>query len=229
MPLDIINIHAICFDIDGTLRDTDDQIVNLLTNMLRPLRFLFPGGTPQPFARRFVMTTEDMGNFIIGLPDRLNIDHHLARIGNYFHRNGLSFQPKPSLIVSGVIEMLSSLESQYPMAIVSAGSERRVQAFLNQFEINQYFSCVATAQTCRHTKPYPDPIYWAAEQMNVAPINCLMVGETTVDIRAGKAAGAQSVGVLCGFGEKNELKKTGADLILPNTANLTDILIGKNH
>jgi len=229
MPLDITNIHAICFDIDGTLRDTDDQVVNLLTNMLRPLRFLFPGGNPQPFARRFVMTTEDIGNYIIGLPDRMNIDHHIARLGNYFYHRGLSFKPKPPLIVNGVEKMLSRLKPHYPMAIVSAGSERSVQAFLNQFELNQYFICIATAQTCRHTKPYPDPIYWAAEQMSVAPINCLMVGDTTVDIRAGKAAGAQTVGVLCGFGEQKELINTGADQISPNIGNLADILIGKNH
>ena len=38
--------------------------------------------------------------------------------------------------------------------------------------------------------------------MGVAPGNVLMVGDTTVDIRAGKAAGAQTVGVLCGFGQE---------------------------
>jgi len=50
--------------------------------------------------------------------------------------------------------------------------------------------------------------------MNVSPENCLMIGDTTVDIRAGKSAGAQTVGVLCGFGEEPELKQMGADLIL---------------
>ena len=41
-----------------------------------------------------------------------------------------------------------------------------------------------------------------------------MIGDTTVDMRAGKAAGAQTVGVLCGFGEEPELRQLGADLIL---------------
>ena len=52
-----------------------------------------------------------------------------------------------------------------------------------------------------------------------------MVGDTTVDIRAGRLAGAQTVGVLCGFGQEVELVRLGADLILPNTADLGRVLL----
>jgi phosphoglycolate phosphatase len=58
--------------------------------------------------------------------------------------------------------------------------------------------------------------------------SCLMIGDTTVDILAGKAAGAQTVGVLCGFGTKDELLASGADLILESTADLTQILENSN-
>ncbi len=51
-----------------------------------------------------------------------------------------------------------------------------------------------------------------------------MVGDTVVDIRAGKAAGAQTVGVLCGFGEEDELRKAGADMILHSPVDLLSIL-----
>jgi N-acetyl-D-muramate 6-phosphate phosphatase len=68
-------------------------------------------------------------------------------------------------------------------------------------------------------------VIWAAAQMGVAPENCLMVGDTTVDIRAGRAAGAQTIGVLCGFGQEKELRKAGADHILPHTAMLVETLL----
>jgi len=45
-----------------------------------------------------------------------------------------------------------------------------------------------------------------------------------VDIRAGKSAGAQTAGVLCGFGEESELQKMGADIILKDTTELLKIL-----
>jgi phosphoglycolate phosphatase len=52
-----------------------------------------------------------------------------------------------------------------------------------------------------------------------------MIGDTTVDIRAGVAAGAQTVGVLCGFGEEPELRRNGANLVLGDTPQLADVLL----
>jgi phosphoglycolate phosphatase-like HAD superfamily hydrolase len=51
-----------------------------------------------------------------------------------------------------------------------------------------------------------------------------MIGDTTVDILAGKAAGAQTVGVLCGFGEEAELRRAGADLIVKDLKELFDLM-----
>ena len=50
-----------------------------------------------------------------------------------------------------------------------------------------------------------------------------MIGDTTVDMRAGKAAGAQTLGVLCGFGEEAELRQLGADFILKSTSDLPQL------
>lgn len=111
------------------------------------------------------------------------------------------------------------------MSVVSARGGKSTQIFLDQFELNPFFQAIATAQTCEYTKPYPDPILWTAEQMGVLPEECLMIGDTTVDIRAANAAGAQSVGVLCGFGEENELLRAGAGLIIASTAQLPEILL----
>jgi phosphoglycolate phosphatase-like HAD superfamily hydrolase len=63
------------------------------------------------------------------------------------------------------------------------------------------------------------------ERWAVKPEECLMIGDTTVDIYAGRAAGAQTVGVLCGFGEEKELRRAGADLILPTTTELERYLL----
>ena len=96
---------------------------------------------------------------------------------------------------------------------------------MQQFELSNLFSAIATSQTCRHTKPYPDPILWVARQMGVAPENCLMVGDTVMDIKAGRAAGAQTAGVLCGFGTRQELEKARANIIVRTTADLNEYLL----
>ena len=111
------------------------------------------------------------------------------------------------------------------MAVVSARDENGTMAFLDHFDLTQYFDVIMTGLSAEHTKPYPDPVLLAAQKMSVPPESCLMIGDTTVDIRAGKSAGAQTVGVLCGFGEEAELKKLGADEILSDTPKLADMLL----
>ena len=61
--------------------------------------------------------------------------------------------------------------------------------------------------------------------MKVLPEQCVMIGDTTVDIRAGKSAGAQTIGVLCGFGQEPELVQLGADLILKATPEVAGVLL----
>ncbi len=121
--------------------------------------------------------------------------------------------------------MLARLHGRFPMAVVSARDEHGTRAFLEQFDLLRYFDVIVTALTAEHTKPYPDPIIYAAQKMGVPPEACLMIGDTTVDMRAGKSAGAQTVGVLCGFGEEEELKRRGADLILTTTSLLADVIL----
>jgi HAD superfamily hydrolase (TIGR01509 family) len=112
------------------------------------------------------------------------------------------------------------LAHRYKLALVSSRWEATALRFLDDHHIREHFACVATALTCQHTKPYPDPVLWAVKQMGLRPDECLMVGDTTVDMQAGKTAGAQCAGVLCGFGTKDELTRAGADVILKTTADL---------
>jgi phosphoglycolate phosphatase-like HAD superfamily hydrolase len=170
------------------------------------------------------MWVEAPGNTLIGLPDIIGLDDELLGLWEWLNRH----RPRPMkhfIMVPGIKEMLERLHGRYPMAVVSARDDKSTRAFLKQFGLTGYFREIVTAITAEHTKPYPDPILYAAERMGVAPEHCLMVGDTTVDIRAGKAAGAQTVGVLCGFGEAGELKRRGADVILDNTAKLADLLL----
>jgi phosphoglycolate phosphatase-like HAD superfamily hydrolase len=227
MSLDIARIRALCFDVDGTLSDTDDQFVQKIERLLTPFKFFFHERNPRPFVRKIVMFTEAPGNFLIGIPDRLRIDDELAAIGDFFFRRGHK-KPGSFLLIPGVDEALKKLEAHFPMSVVSARGGRSAQIFLDQFRLSPFFQAIATAQTCEYTKPHPDPIIWAAEQMGVQPSECLMIGDTTVDIRAAKAAGAQSVGVLCGFGKERELREAGADIILEKTSQLPDVLLNKS-
>ena len=224
MSLNIPLIKALCFDVDGTLSDTDDLYAQ------KVLRF-FPKSlfrNPDQTARRFVMWAEAPGNALLGFTDTIGMDDEIIALIDWMSRRRKTpASAKKLLLIPGVAEMLASLKGHYPMAVVSARDEIGTMRFLEQFDLAKYFDVVVTGQSAKYTKPYPDPIFFAAKQMNVKPEECLMIGDTTVDMRAGKSAGAQTVGVLCGFGEEPELLKMGAGLILKHTSLLTDILLEK--
>jgi phosphoglycolate phosphatase-like HAD superfamily hydrolase len=223
MPVQTDRIQALCFDVDGTLRDTDDQLVLRLVRYLRWLRLFFPNRDPQPFARKFIMAIENPGNLLLSLPDRLGFDQYLAAASERLSRLRPGKKTGNFLIIPGVKELLARLHSFYPMAVVSARDERNTVQFLEHFGLQTYFKIIVTSQTCRHTKPFPDPVLHAAREMGVPPGNCLMIGDTVVDIRSGRSAGAQTLGVLCGFGEEAELRRAGADHILSHTPDLLDL------
>ncbi len=224
MPLDLTRIRALCFDVDGTLCDTDDQWAQRFERVLHPLRGIFPKRNVRPFARWLIMGLETPGNVVYAALDRAGLDGYVAGLYNFMAVRLPSHRPHSFLLVPGVQEMLLALQPHYPLAVVSARDERTTRAFLEAHNLAATFPTVVTSQTCRYTKPYPEPIRYAAQSMGVQPNECLMIGDTSVDIRAGRAAGAQTVGVLCGFGQESELRRAGADLILPSTASLVDVL-----
>jgi N-acetyl-D-muramate 6-phosphate phosphatase len=219
MSLNLPLIKALCFDVDGTLSDTDDLYTQKITRFFPHLLFKNPAHA----AHRFIMWVEAPGNALLSFADTFGIDDEMTAIIHWLSRRR-RYPPGKFLLVPGVDELLKQLHGHYPMAIVSARDENGTLAFLEQFDLLKYFDVVVTGLSAKHTKPYPDPILLAAQKMNVSPKNCLMIGDTTVDIRAGKSAGAQTVGVLCGFGEEPELQKMGADLILQDTPKLLDVL-----
>ena len=219
MSLVLNRIKALCFDVDGTLSDTDDLYVQKVKSFFPRLLFKNPDHT----ARRFIMWIEAPGNALLGLADTLGIDDQMVAVINWLSRRRRP-TPKKFLLIPGVDAMLAQLYGRFPMAVISARDEHGTMAFLEQYDLVKYFDVIVTGLSAEHTKPYPDPILLAAQKMNVPPQNCLMIGDTTVDIRAGKSAGAQTIGVLCGFGEEAELKKLGADMILNDTTKLLDLL-----
>jgi len=227
--IDPERISGLLFDVDGTLSDTDDHLVARLSRLFLPVSWLFKGRDSKRFARRLLMAMETPGNFLYGLADSLGIDKYLAKIYHRLPQKKQTGETGHDLfwIIPGVKEMLKILADRYPMAVVSARDAESTLHFLDHFELGSYFDTIVTSQTCEHTKPYPDPVIHAADQIGLSPDVCLMIGDTIVDVHAGKRAGAQTAAVLCGFGTQRELERAGADIILSSTSDLVEVLVGK--
>ena len=227
MNINLDQVKAICFDVDGTLRDTDDSYVLKFQRYLNPFRFLFPNQDTSKFARWLVMAIESPGNFFFEIPDHLDLDDDIARFQNYIRSKRKKNITHETRIIDGVKETLEFLHEQFPMCVVSARPAFGTLYFLTQHELQKYFVEVAHGQTTRYTKPHPDPILWCAEKMGFEPKEILMIGDTRPDVLAAKRAGAQVIGVLSGFGTEKELIRLGADLILDDVSGLIQLFEGK--
>lgn len=226
MPLETSRIRAVLFDVDGTLADTDDQMIASLEKRLRVMRGLFPGRDARPFLRWAVTTAIAPVNTLIGIPDLLHLDQPMIVTANWVSDHVFRSGPGHFTLMTGIVAALSRLRARFPLGIVSARSERATLNFLRQYQLEPFFSVIAHAQSARYTKPHPDPIVWCAERLGVAAGECLLVGDTSVDMTCARRAGAQSVGVLCGFGSRRSLERAGATAILPHTCDLVDLLAG---
>ncbi len=220
MAVDPARVRALCFDVDGTLSDTDDYYVNRLSRRLCRFPFI---RNPHQTARRLVMWTEAPGNALLTLTDTVGLDGPIMNIISWIYRRQKQ-KNRPPTLVPGVLKMLRQMQPRFPMAIVSSRDEAGTLAFLQARNLSEFFPVVITATSARRTKPFPDPVQLAARRLNVGPEACVMIGDTSVDIRSGRSAGAQTVGVLCGFGEEGELRRQGADSILATTAELGSLL-----
>lgn len=223
MPLEWGKVEAILFDIDGTLSDSDDQLVMKVEGWLRPFGWLTSAEKRHALARWLVMAAESPGNFIYNQADRLSLDSFLIKLLNQRTR-ARKHAIKTYWIIPGVEAMLRELAGRYLLGVVSARDEGSSLAFLRQFNLEDCFRVVVTSQTCARTKPFPDPLLHAAQILRTKPQNCLMVGDTTVDMRAASLAGMQALGVLCGFGMQRELLRAGANMIVDSTVDLQELL-----
>ncbi len=224
MPISMARVRAILFDVDGTLADTDDAYIERVHDRLGLVRGLFPGRNARPFLRWALTTAISPANTLMGIPDILGVDTHLVNATNWVSDRFGRDAPSHFVLMPGVLAMLARLKRRLRLGVVTARSARATQAFLRQFDLGPFFDVVAHAQSARYTKPHPHPINWCAEQLGIGPEQCLMVGDTAVDIHCGRSAGSQTVGVLCGFGSRAELERAGTDLVLEHTANLAGVL-----
>lgn len=228
MPLDLTRVRALLFDVDGTLADTDDQMISSFDTRVGWLRRFFPKKDARPFLRWAVTTAIAPVNTLIGIPDLLHLDQPLIVAANWTSDRIFRSGPGHFVLMEGVVEMLTQVREQFPLGIVSARSERATLNFLRQYQLEEHFTVIAHAQSALYTKPQPHPIRWCAEKLGVPAEACLMIGDTSVDIQCARRAGAQSVGVLCGFGGRLSLERAGADALLEHTSQLTQLLSGQS-
>ena len=217
-------VDALLFDLDGTLIETDNRWAETLSKKLAPLRRVFRALDVDSVARALVMSIEMPANYAVSILERLGLTPLMSSLADRIRRSkGLATRDGVD-IVEGAEALLESLEGHFQLAVVTTRARREAWAFLRQSGFDRFFPVVVTRQDAFRMKPHPAPIRRAARLLGTKPSRCVMVGDTRMDIRSARRAGAYPVAVLSGFGSRRELERAGAALVLDSVADLPDHL-----
>ena len=118
--LDISRIRAICFDLDGTLVDTDEKYVARAARWLRPISLILPVSNPEALARRLVMAVETPVNATLGLFDRFHLDEFFGPLLDRLHRSRGLAAVNEIRLIPGALTTLERLGSRFPLGLATS-------------------------------------------------------------------------------------------------------------
>jgi len=134
--------------------------------------------------------------------------------------------PQKTRLIPNVSATLEALSSKNTLALVTMRHVPRLTIVreLDYFGISRFFTRIVTAMDSCKPKPSPEALLNSAEALDVKISDCLIVGDSVNDVRAGRAAGAQTVAVLSGLFACEELAREKPDLILEDITALPDFI-----
>lgn len=133
---------------------------------------------------------------------------------------------RPTPFVREVIQ--AAYDSDRPVAVVSNNSGDAIVKYLNAHQLWSNFFAVVGRRYGEplRMKPNPDPIFQAAEVLDVDVGACVLVGDSVTDIEAAKRAGACSIGFAKSDLRASQLAAAGADAVVYGLDVLVAALIG---
>ena len=124
--------------------------------------------------------------------------------------------------VGSILKLL--YDHDVTLGIITSKDRARTLETLALLDIDQYFSCVVTPDDPPAPKPSPEGVLWICQMFDTASSETLVVGDSVLDIRAGRDAGAITVGCTWGVADREALAHVGADFVVESVDELTDLL-----
>ncbi len=216
-------IRAALIDLDGTLVDTLGDFTVALNATLRELGL--PDLSRADIERRVGKGSEHLIRSALqaaGGDPALYERAWAAYQRHYDAANGRHAQVYP-----GVIEGLAFLQARgVRLACVTNKPGRFAHDLLRVKALDGYFEQVHGGDAFPQRKPHPMPLLMAAQGLGTAPAQTLMVGDSSNDAQAARAAGCPVVLVTYGYNHGEPVRSADADAWLDSLAQLADLMPG---
>lgn len=221
-----LNVDAVMFDLDGTLIDSVPIYYKIIDIVFAKL------GLPA-VSRDTLMEAMDDGEFDWNcvLPQHMKS----RRVELTEKARGIIDEIAPPMfhkqvkLIPGTDDLFKEIAiTGIKIGLVTSTPAQMMAVKmipLSKAGLEKQLRVIVTADDVRNKKPSAEPLIQCSQKLGVPPRKCVYVGDTRVDIRAGKAAGMKTVGVLTGFDDYDALKKERPDAIINSIAQLSGILL----
>lgn len=177
-------IKAMFFDLDGTLVDTLPLYIRSYDRALRELGVVL--SDKEIVATCFGQTEADICRSL-GLPNK--VEQFTA---TYF--SGVKQHFKEAKIFPGVMDCIDWARKQgIKLGIISFAYNWYVDGMVEALELRPYFEIILGHNDVSKPKPDPESIMLACNKLSMSPEETVMIGDSSSDIKMGKAAGSQTV------------------------------------
>ena len=212
-------IHTIFFDLDGTLTDSAPGIIHSVQYALKKYGIEAEGNDLRSF----------IGPPLVhSFQERFGFDHDkameaVAYYREYFTAGGM-FE---NSVYPGVEEMLQKLkEDGLMLAVATSKPELFSKQILEHFALTRYFDFIGGAAMDETRTTKVEVLSYALQELQVDPAKAVMIGDRENDMEAASLLGTESIGVLYGYGSKEELANAGAKVFAETPMDICRIISG---
>ncbi len=209
-----IPLKAVIIDLDGTLLDTAQDLALAANAMLRELHMAeLPPSTIQSFIGKGVpkLVKRTLTNSPDDEPDPALFEQALPIYERCYAEN-LHVYTRP---YPGVIEGLEQLkQSGFHLICITNKTEIFTLPLLHKTGLRDYFELVLSGDSLPKRKPDPLPLLHACKHFSVLPKAALLIGDSSNDAIAARAAGCHIFCVPYGYNEGHDVHKLDCDAVV---------------
>ena len=211
--------QAVLFDLDGTLTESHPGVVNTVSAVLKDM------GIPVPeenILRRFIgpplhysfqkycgMTLEQCEEGVIRFREIYNVK------GLY-----------ENSVFPGIHDLLRDLRAGGAKTIVAtAKAQSAADAIIRHFELAPLVDFVSGAEEAQRKQSKSVLIQKGLDLYRISPEHAVMIGDTRFDVDGANGAGTDFIGVLFGYGTREEMETEGGKKFAATVAELHSMLL----
>jgi pyrophosphatase PpaX len=212
-----LKVNGIFLDLDGTIVDSREAYYEAARIAFQKMGQKLPEKEALLEIPRMLERKQPINDVVKG-----DVQKFLSAYLNAYYAITMD-KTKPLPDIPATLEVLSA-RAKLALVTMRAFPKENILKELEDFGVAKYFTYVVTALDTDKPKPSPEALIKCVKALNVKMRDCVIVGDSISDVRAGKAAGSKTVAVLSGIFSRQELAEEKPDLIIDDVTTLPNFI-----